>query len=237
METEYNFLQIKYKIIKKNKKHIGIKITNEGMVIVTVPFEISDEIINNVIRTKEKWILDKLRLLNERKDKSNKKLFESGEYFLYLGRKVQLYICYDNEDKTSVKMQDGKLNVFINSIIGKEEKIIRELIINFYKEEAKKILKHRTYFYSKLMNISPKNIIVKAQKTIWGSCSSKGNINYNYRIIMASIEIVDYVVVHELCHLIHMNHSKEYWNTVRSIMPDYEIRKLWLKNNEYMLDF
>lgn len=88
--------------------------------------------------------------------------------------------------------------------------IIRDNLQKFYKEQAVKVLKERTDYYSNILKVAPKNIVVKNQKTLWGSCSSKGNINYNYKIVMAPLKILDYIVVHELCHLVHMNHSKDF---------------------------
>ncbi|HID0886867.1 TPA: M48 family metallopeptidase, partial [Clostridium botulinum] len=89
--------------------------------------------------------------------------------------------------------------------------------------------------YSNILKVAPKNIVIKNQKTLWGSCSSKGNINYNYKIVMAPLKILDYIVVHELCHLVHMNHSKDFWQLVESIIPDFKERRNWLKENGYKL--
>ncbi len=136
-----------------------------------------------------------------------------------------------------LELDSNKFMVYINSGILKEKRevIIKDNLEKFYKEKAVKVLKERTDYYSNILKVAPKNIVIKNQKTLWGSCSSKGNINYNYKIVMAPLKILDYIVVHELCHLVHMNHSKDFWQLVESIIPDFKERRNWLKENGYKL--
>ncbi|HBQ86147.1 MAG TPA: M48 family peptidase, partial [Syntrophomonas sp.] len=79
--------------------------------------------------------------------------------------------------------------------------------------------------------IVPNRVVIKEQKTRWGSCSSKHNLNYNFKTVMAPLPVLDYIVVHEMCHLVHLNHSREFWNLVESIIPEYRQHKEWLKMN------
>lgn len=234
MGTEHNFSTISYKIIRKHRKTIGIKITDKGEVIITSPFGVSEETIKNIIKKKQKWINDKIKLIKQN-NFFYKKTFKDGEKFLFLGNKLELEIIKIDGTVCYAKIEYEKVKVYMNLSDMDSEDAVSSAIINLYKKEAAVLFKERTDIYSKILGVSPKRIFIKDQKTLWGSCSSKGNINYNYRIIMAPISIVDYIVVHELCHLIHMNHSKKYWNTVKSVLPDYEKRKNWLKDNGYML--
>ncbi len=229
MKDQHSFLTVNYKVIKKNRKTIGIKVTDEGEVIVTSPFGISDKIIRNIIKDKEEWILDKVRLMKETELLRNKEI-KNGSKLRFLGRELELEIIEAENIEEDFQIDNGKIKVFVG-LRG----IVRDKIDEIYRIEAGKILGERTNIYSKIIGVNPNKIFIKNQKTLWGSCSSRKNINYNYRIIMAPIEIVDYIVVHELCHLIHMNHSKNYWNTVKSILPDYKERRKWLKSNGHML--
>ena len=97
--------------------------------------------------------------------------------------------------------------------------------------QTKQILPSRVAHYARLMGVTYGRITVRNQRTRWGSCSGKGNLNFNCLLALAPVEIMDYVIVHELCHLKHMNHSKAFWDLVGQIMPDYEIRRKWLKDN------
>lgn len=234
MGTQYNFSTINYKIIRKRRKTIGIKITDKGEVIITSPFGVSEETIKNIIKKKQKWITDKVKLIKEANFAYNR-AFKDGERFLFLGKELELEIIKVNKPICNTEIEGEKVRVFINLSSMTSGDTISNAIVKLYRKEAARLFKERTDIYSKVLGVGPKRIFIKDQKTLWGSCSSKGNINYNYRIIMAPISIVDYIVVHELCHLIHMNHSKEYWNTVKSVLPDYEKRRKWLKENGHVL--
>lgn len=240
MDVVHRYSSFEYKVIRRKRKTIGIKITAEGEVIVTSPFNISEETILNIIKKKEKWIKSKLQLLSQHKSYKDRN-FKSGEKLLYIGKELELEIRNLSSNKIGlltdyslnnnlVRISDEKVLVYVDDNKLNKGDIIRELIIKFYRIEAEKLLRERTSYYSKIIGVSLNKVTVKDQKTIWGSCSSKKNINYSYRLVMAPIDIIDYVVVHELCHLIHMDHSKEYWRSVELVLPDYKKRKLWLKN-------
>ena len=99
------------------------------------------------------------------------------------------------------------------------------------KKRAENVLKERCCYYAGLMGVSYGSITVREQKTRWGSCSAKGNLNFNWKLVLMPEEILDYVVVHELAHRLQMNHSTEFWDEVEKILPDYRKRRQWLKEN------
>ena len=101
--------------------------------------------------------------------------------------------------------------------------------------DSLKIFERKTNFYARKIDVYPKKITVKSYKKRWGSCSYKEELSYNWKLIMAPEKIIDYVIVHELCHLIHFNHSKDYWEKVSKILPNYKTSKEWLKINQYLL--
>ena len=100
-----------------------------------------------------------------------------------------------------------------------------------YRELARRYIEQRVQHYTKLLNVSYQNITIREQKTRWGSCSSKGTLSFHWRLILAPPKVLDYVVVHETCHLLFMNHSKEFWLEVENLMPDYQTHRTWLKKN------
>jgi predicted metal-dependent hydrolase len=97
--------------------------------------------------------------------------------------------------------------------------------------KAAVVLKQKTEYYARIIGVDYGRITIRHQKTRWGSCSSKGNINYNCMLMLVPDELQDYVVVHELCHRIHMNHSPEFWAEVAKVLPDYKQRRKRLKEN------
>ncbi len=96
---------------------------------------------------------------------------------------------------------------------------------------ALKVLPEKVKLYASLMGVSYGNITIRCQKTRWGSCTAEGNLNFNCLLMLAPEQVQDYVVVHELCHRLEMNHSKRFWDLVEQVMPDYRIHKKWLKDN------
>ena len=102
---------------------------------------------------------------------------------------------------------------------------------SYYMESARKIFKRKTAAYARKMGVTYGRITIREQKTRWGSCSSAGNLNYNWRLIFAPEEVVDYIVVHELAHRKEMNHSRAFYDVVASVLPDYKVQEKWLKEN------
>ena len=139
--------------------------------------------------------------------------------------------------KPEVLIREDTMTVYISKGLSEESRkqAIKEALVKWYRQRFADIVKERLDEYSVQLKAAPCKVVIKDQKTRWGSCSKKGNINLNWRLIMTPIEIIDYVVVHELCHLKIMNHSKDFWNLVESILPDYYERRKWLKVNENRL--
>ena len=111
---------------------------------------------------------------------------------------------------------------------GLEEEELNKRLKKFYISSCKKIVGERIKIYQQQLRVKPKNIEVVESNKQWGSCNSKKEITFNYRLIMAPVEIIDYVVVHELCHLFHMNHDRSFWRRVGSVLPDYKKRQEFL---------
>ncbi len=104
-----------------------------------------------------------------------------------------------------------------------------------YRKAARDTFEKRVAYFHQYTGGNYTSITVRDQRSRWGSCSSRGTLSFNYRLVFAPSQVLDYVVVHELCHLIHMDHSKDFWNMVGSIMPDYKIYKNWLKEHGHEL--
>jgi len=121
----------------------------------------------------------------------------------------------------------------LNRTVQKEEtdSLHFQALKKRYVEAAREYIPKRVAYYHQFTGGKYSQITIRDQKTRWGSCSSKGTLSFNYKLMLAPPKVLDYVVVHELCHLTHMNHSKEFWQAVESVMPDYKIHRKWLKEN------
>lgn len=124
---------------------------------------------------------------------------------------------------------------FYNSLLSPAEQKRMAVLENRYRKDARSRFTARVARYHTLTGGHYTSITIRDQKSRWGSCSSRGTLSFNYRLIFAPPMILDYVVVHELCHLTHMDHSKNFWNMVETIMPDYRTCKIWLKEHGHEL--
>ena len=206
----------------KRKKTASIEI-KDGLIRVLVPNSLTDKRVDSLLEQRASWINKKIRLQAEMPPYRSKE-YVNGETFTYLGRNYRLKLV--NTDTTTTRLKNGYLEVPAQS-----EKAIQASLTDWYTSHALAKLKEKTDRYAKTLNVEPSSVTVKDYKSRWGSCSTSGDITYNWRIIMAPHRIIDYVVIHELCHLVEHNHSDKYWKQVESLVPDYRERRAWLKTN------
>ena len=215
------------------KKTASIKI-EQGVVQVIVPQNLPQKEIDDLLKQKSDWIRKKM-IIQQSVPVSKPKEFVYGESFTYLGRNYRLKVL--TGQLQPVKLKQGYLQVTVPMEQKSDQALIRKLLQDWYLDRASDKLEQKSIKYSEQMGVQPTKIKVKEYKSRWGSCNSRGEISYNWKIIMTPHRIVDYLVVHELSHLIHHNHSKQYWNQVRSIVPDYQDRRDWLKTNAGSLNW
>lgn len=234
MQTvKYKDQYIEYEIARKKVKNISIRIYKDGAIRVSSPDYLSDNYIHEVVYERAEWILSKLKAMEELNKNIHERAYSKGDTVVYLGHAYGLKVIEEVKAEGKVIFRERSFEVEVNPKWDgeKRETEIREGLIKWYKHEAFRVFKERTLHYSRILGLYPDNIRVKEQKSIWGSCSSKGNINFNWKLIMAPIAVLDYVVVHELCHLKHRNHSRDFWELVEQTMPDCRTRRRWLKDN------
>jgi predicted metal-dependent hydrolase len=203
----------------------------DGEVIkVTVPKTLSDLRIQELIDSKSVWIKQKIKLQGESAPIKPKE-YVNGEVFPYLGRNYRLKRV--SGPVRDVKMKSGYLEISVpeDPAKGATEALIRASLEAWYKDHALSKLTEKTQRYAAILGVDVGTISVKNFKSRWGSCHVSGDITYNWRIIMAPHRIIDYVVVHELCHLLEHNHSPKYWRHVENALLDYTERRKWLKTN------
>lgn len=220
---------IDFEVIYSGRRTIAIIISPEGDVKVRAPYRTSPQVIMDLVDHKAKWITCQLHDIQQVKARAGKREFTDGQPFPYLGRDHPLYIRMDARlTKASAKLEDG---LFTIDTPAADTALIKSAMEFWYRDAALTYIRSRIDHYQAILNVSPKRITIRQQKTRWGSCSSKGNLSFNWHAVMAPAKIMDYIVVHELCHLIRPDHSREFWNLVGAIIPDYKERRTWLKNN------
>ena len=180
-----------------------------------------------MISKKTAWIRTKLKEQSERPCVQPKQ-YVSGETFAYLGKHYRLKVV--SGKNSSVKLKKGYLVVTAPNEENRHD-TIRSLLENWYQAHAEVRLKDKSERLAKVVGVSPSSVAVKTYKSRWGSCSIKGDLTYNWKIILMPHRIIDYVVIHELCHLLEHNHSPQYWKHVERHIPDWKDCRRWLKSN------
>lgn len=211
---------LNYKIKREKRKTIRIKVLEEGYIEVSAPNRVEVSYVEKLIMENSTSLFEGLKKSEEIKIKR-----ENLECLYLLGKKIKIIFRPKENLKSFAKLNEDELIVYCDDEASERYKLIKD----WYRETAREILTERTKVYSAMIKVETNRIFIKEQKTRWGSCSSKKNINYNFRIVMAPMEIVDYLVVHELCHLIHLNHKKEFWDLVGTLIPNYKGRRQWIK--------
>jgi predicted metal-dependent hydrolase len=212
------------KIIRSKRKTLSLTINENAELIIRAPKRLSIEKIQDFINEKENWINRKKRLIeNQIKDVTS-----NHSKLLYLGNLFPINV----EQNASKELFFTGEEFIANSI---EPDSLSLSIKKWYKNKFKEIALPRVAYFANKHNLMVNQVRIKNQKTMWGSCSSKNNINLNYLLLMAPMGVIDYVIVHELVHTIHRNHSTDFWDSVESIMPEFQEHKRWLKKNGYKL--
>lgn len=232
------FLQIGNRIIEYalhkslKAKRVSISIKNQK-IKVSIPKGITLEYAKNFLEDNKDWVIKHLDKQSAIAQRVKPKNYTSGEKLLYRGRSYPLVIEEKSSDSYHALFKGSRIVVYVPPDLVPEKKtfMVKSLIEEWYKGQAQKLLPEQVDYYSRLLNTSYNKLKIKDQKTRWGSCSNKGNINLNWRIIMAPHQVAAYVIIHELAHLKHMNHSKEFWKTVEESLQDYKKWKKWLTQN------
>lgn len=228
LKFEYNNQEIEFSITRRKRKTISIKIDEYGEVIVSVPLRTSKEYILLVVKSKAKWITEKKKEIILRSSNKIERVFKDGSTFMYLGKEYAAEIVFEiNRKKIEIELED-KFKIYTNTM---DEEKLKTALEKWYRVETLKIVTKRIDNYSNNFNDKVTEIRVKEQKRRWASCTWKNAILFNWRISMARADVIDYIVIHEMCHMDYRNHSKDFWNRVSEIMPDYKEKHEWLKIN------
>ncbi len=233
-ENVYN-----YTIERTQRNSVGIIVEPDGTIIVRAPPDMDEKTIIENVNKKRKWIADKIKAKRKVKPPIPK-IQEpvSGEKLRFKNALYRLQVHKNDENQTRLVRICRTLHVYVNDKLDDEVRAseIKNVIIGWYKDKALHFLSTRVERYSLYLKKEPKGINIREIKLRWGSCTPDGKLLFNWRIIMAPISAIDYVVIHELCHLEDSDHSASFWNAVESLQPTYRKWKEWLHVNGRQLD-
>ena len=228
---KYGNTEIHYALYKQDRKDVRIVVDLVNGVVIYAPEEKSDKKIHDILSSKARWIHEKTQELDQVKIDVSPKEFVSGEKLPYLGRQYRLKVHRESQKSATIGFKQGKF-IAVVPINWNQEKVqttLEDNLITWYRKHGLKKIQERAAYYEHLLGVEAKSIQLKTQHKRWGTCTPDGNIYLNWRIVMAPVRVIDYIIVHELAHLRIPEHNQDFWNLVRSILPHYEEDKEWLR--------
>lgn len=216
------------RIIRSRRRTLAVQVAPDGSVTVRAPVRVSDKAIRSFVEGHAEWIARKQQRAREKMEAWPPRRFAEGESFLYLGSPYPLHI--DGAAGTPLAF-DNQRFVLSAAHAGKG----RETFERWYRGQAAGIIGEAAEHYAKRSGIEYDRVRITGALRRWGSCSAAGSLCFTWRLAMAPLEAVDYVVAHELAHIRHRNHSRAFWAEVERMLPDYRVRRRWLRDNEHML--
>lgn len=221
-------MDLNYSIIYSKRKTIGIIVERDRSVVVRAPLNASEEFIAKEIQKRKRLLQKKIEHNQKYTFAKQSKEFVSGESLLYLGKNYKLYVTDEPIDGV---VFDSKF------FISKEKQKQANLLFKeWYINSATEVIVPKATAIAKHLGVSHNNISILDLKYCWGSCTPKDNIHFNWRLIKSPMTVIEYIIVHELTHLLEANHTPEFWNRVAVQQPNYTKAKSWLKEFGYELE-
>ena len=210
--------EIAYQVVRSNRKSVALVIDNEANLIVRAPALMPDTVIDEFVRRKKRWINEKQQQVAVFGEKHPPVVVE------YLGSNYAI-----------IKNDVDEVDISGNELIVPENYDI-EALTAWLKGQAMQIISERVTLYANVMGVTPGTVKLSEAKARWGSCSTKNNLNFAWRLVMCPLSVIDYVVVHELSHITYKNHSPAFWARVKTVLPTYEDGQEWLKLNKKLME-
>lgn len=234
-----NIDNLEYTLKRSDRKSIGITVERDGAIMVRAPFQEDPEKIARFVTEKRIWIHQKLAKKKAINHVSHHREFVNGQGFLYLGKSYRLRF-FSNEKPRKVKKSSDSLALKLKhgyfELPESQKHNARKHFISWYKKQTEAKLKERMSRYDERIGAMVEKLRVSDLGHRWASLSRNGIVNFNWRSVMAPIWVFDYILVHEMAHMIVRRHSKEFWSLISRIMPDYEAHARWLNEHGTDLD-
>ncbi|MDR3012021.1 MAG: M48 family metallopeptidase [Chitinispirillales bacterium] len=215
---------IPYKLIRSRRKTLALTIGSDAQLVVRAPMRLSEKLINDFIRRKTRWIVDKQQQLIADGAKQEPFVLEDGGQILFLGDSYTIL----RKDVADVSME------LFSLIIPKDMDIAG--FAEWMRARGEEVIGERVDYYAKLMGVKYASVKMSGAKRRWGSCGIGDSLNFAWRLVMCSPLAIDYVVVHELSHIDHRNHGAKFWKRVAAVMPNYKDAQKWLRVNRGVLE-
>jgi predicted metal-dependent hydrolase len=222
-----------FKCKYKNRSTIGIYLDIYGTVEIHAPKGTQEEALYRMLEDKWEIIQQKSKEMKTRLNGPQKKVYDHGEPFLYLGNAYPIQIHQNRSiNKDYVEFEKDTLHIHVKQL---ENESIQQALKRFYYQQCKALVEKSITFHQHHFRMNPRSIRISDSKTTWGTCDGKRQLTFNWKLAMAPLEVIDYVVVHEMCHMVHLNHDRSFWRLVGKIMPDYKEKEKWLSFSSWRM--
>jgi predicted metal-dependent hydrolase len=211
------------RVHRTRRKTVALIVERDGSLTVRAPLRTPEHMIQAFVESKSDWIAKQQAKLAQAARAALRE-YQDGETFLFLGVSYPLRIV--ERKRPALELSGGVFGLSRQSLPQAEDVFVR-----WYRSQAAQVFAERIAYYAAQSSFTYKKMRISSARTRWGSCSSTGTLSFTWRLVMAPQEVIDYVVVHELVHLRIKNHSREFWDGVAAILPDYKRRRAWLKTN------
>jgi predicted metal-dependent hydrolase len=221
-------MNLEYNIVYSARKTLQISVERDRSVIVRAPEGTPREKIQDAIESKKLWLYEKLKHPQKYQETATSKELVPGTSLLYLGKEYKLDFVGDVFDGVVFESK------FLISRSAKP--MAAQLLKAWYEESAKQIIRPRVKTFARQLGVVYNRVLISDLKYRWGSCTPKNNLNFNWRLVKAPMSVVEYVIVHELAHLLEPNHTLRFWGIIKAQLPHYLKAKEWLKERGELLE-
>ena len=226
--------RVGYEVIRSRRSTADIIIERDGRVVVRAPDWADDDQVANIVESKNYWIYQGLAEWRDLNATRVLREYKNGEGFLYLGRGYRLLLVSDQE--APLQLKNGRFTLRRDLVEQGDIEVAKAAFRDFYTAKGRERLGSRVSYYAPKVGVEPFGVAVKELGHRWASCSASGKLSFHWKCMMAPQTIIDYIVVHELCHFHHRDHTDAFWNEVDKVLPDFRERKEWLRRNGAELD-
>jgi predicted metal-dependent hydrolase len=225
---------LSYEVIRSLRSTADIVIEPDGRLLVRAPHSIPDERIEDIVESKRYWIYKNLAEWRDLNATRILREYRNGEGFLYLGRSYRLQLVAGQEEP--LLLRNGAFCLRRDLVDRGAVEAIKSAFRDYYVARGLERIGQRVDYYAPKVGVAVRHVAIRDLGNRWASCSPKGNISFHWKCMMAPLTIIDYIVVHELCHFHHWDHTQAFWNEIDKILPNYQERKEWLRTNGAGLD-
>jgi predicted metal-dependent hydrolase len=225
---------VSYAVVRTRRSTADIIIERDGNVLVRAPQWVDDEQVDDIVASKQYWIFQGLAEWRDLNATRVLREYKNGEGFLYLGRAYRLLLVCDQDE--ALRLRNGRFTLRRDVVEQGEMAAARAAFRDFYIARGLERIRQRVDYYAPKVGVTAKAVRVRELGHRWASCSPAGALAFHWKCMMPPLTVIDYIVVHELCHFHQRDHTDAFWNEIDKVLPDYRERKEWLRKNGAGLD-